>query len=408
MAREVFGVGFLRVSSLRVKGCIGNCEVLSSRHCVLRQVIRVVGRGGPSTLLVTKSVCSGSLPSTRTIRLFSHFVARVTKLRNGAKLGAFMVDNGRSSPREVNCFGGLVRLGKVFASNIFRNITEGGAIRYSKRGIGVFSLPFVHPSFMHGTCPRRSTGVASCAATIEIIFRRSSVGTSRAGVLVTRRFMANDRASNSRSDLNALSGIRPCIFRPFSCITLNRVRNGRVVNGGGGVTCYNSPVGCSGARYHGGGYIVFNRLSGKGLGLRRVPMRPLRSVEVVGKALHRLTRGPVSSACSSGASSCIFTRLASRGPIAGTFSALRGVCPGVVKLRCIGEGGDVRVAPRVCNGARNGDGVRLFSSFCGVRGKGRVRPRSMGVVREVFGRVKNMGSRASWARGRYFQAMYQY
>lgn len=100
------------MSSLRLKGHIGRFSVVRSRGCVLGRVLEVVSGRTPSKILLTKSLCSEPIPSTRTIRLFSQFLARLT--REGVPICT--VDKGRSDTREVTFNSRVVDDDKVYVA----------------------------------------------------------------------------------------------------------------------------------------------------------------------------------------------------------------------------------------------------------------------------------------------------
>lgn len=73
--------------------------VAKSRHRFLRRFVSIMRRRGPSTIIVTKSLCSHSMPPASTMRLLGRVLFGV-----GMRLGApiITVKKGRSDTRELS------------------------------------------------------------------------------------------------------------------------------------------------------------------------------------------------------------------------------------------------------------------------------------------------------------------
>lgn len=90
-----------------MKGRLRRCGLQRSRRRVLTRILSCTRSVRPSTVIVTKSVCSGSIPSTRTIDLFSRFLATLTGVRPIVPI--LVVSKGRSSTRQLSCTDHLLK-----------------------------------------------------------------------------------------------------------------------------------------------------------------------------------------------------------------------------------------------------------------------------------------------------------
>lgn len=209
-------------------------------------------------------------------------------------------------------------------------------------------------------------------------------------MLVTRRFIINTvHYSSRRVSIKNVSRIRTSIFQSFSCITLNRVRDPRGIKDRR-VHCYKAPLGCSFSRTkRRGSTAIIRLLRGKGLGVERVPLGPLQSVQGLGNACVRVAS--LSNCRSAGARSCIRVALASRRSVMSKVRGLHAVCPGLVELRCSGQ--HAERGRRVTNARAIGEGSRLrcFRRFFRLRGGRPVGRRRQGCSRSLVHGVRRIG-----------------
>lgn len=206
-----------------------------------------------------------------------------------------------------------------------------------------------------------------CDSTVNYILGTYTPSPTHQGILITRRFITKTTIyRDRRPDINKISDVSISLFRNFSCITLNRLRDPRGIKQSA-IQCTNDPLGCSFSRTRRRGTTLFIALNrGNDIHFRTTPLVPQRSLQRLQNDCVRLASHQTCS--NAPASSCLRVALASRRSIPSTLTQLQIVCPGLVQLSCSGHHAQTTRAPSTTTQTRDGAPLRRFTTFCRTRG----------------------------------------
>jgi len=224
-------VKFLHLSDLHLGRKLHDISLLEDQQFILQQILDLVRKQRPDTVLIAGDVYDKSVPSVEAVRLLDWFLTTLREMG----LTVLMVSGNHDSPERLAFGAKLLDGQKVHISPVFEKTEEPVVLHDNHGEVRVYLLPFVKPIHVRRAFPEAE--IFTYTDAIKTVIDAWHIDTDVRNILVAHQFVTGaERSESERISIGGLDDVSAEVFRPFDYVALGHLHRAQAV--GGAHICY--------------------------------------------------------------------------------------------------------------------------------------------------------------------------
>lgn len=208
----------IHLSDLHIGKRVNEFSMLEDQKYILKEIIDIIDRENPDSVIIAGDVYDKSVPSTEAICLFDDFLFELSK--RGLKV--FVISGNHDSPERIAFGSRLIDKSGIYISPVYDGVITPIALNDSYGELNVYSLPFIKPINVRRFYPDEKIECYTDA--VDVAIKNMNIDEKKRNILITHQFVTGALRSESEDiSVGGSDNVDVSVFKQFDYVALGHI-----------------------------------------------------------------------------------------------------------------------------------------------------------------------------------------